>query len=157
MLVVWGLSYKCQGQKSRFFLDGKPPTFNRNPYNGYINPYYWVDDHPLLYGNNGSLDPSTYIHLQTWSNYRESVESMKFKYVRESEPQGKFLIFWTRTSSYVRSGLNSHCFHTIGDKLICPRVGVYIPMNSEKPMGDTFPKLDDYCFWKKQPAKFIYF
>ena len=32
-----------------------------NPYNGYINPYYWVDDHPLLYGSNGSLDPSTYI------------------------------------------------------------------------------------------------
>ena len=30
-----------------------------NPYNGYLNPYYWVDDHPLLYGNNGSLDPST--------------------------------------------------------------------------------------------------
>ncbi len=30
-----------------------------NPYNGYINPYYWVDDHPLLYGNNGSLDPGT--------------------------------------------------------------------------------------------------
>ena len=23
------------------------------------NPYYWVDDHPLLYGNNGSLDPGT--------------------------------------------------------------------------------------------------
>ena len=38
------------------------PTFNRNPYNGYINPYYWVDDHPLLYGNNGSLDPGTYIY-----------------------------------------------------------------------------------------------
>ena len=31
-----------------------------NPYNGYINPYYWVDDHPLLYGNDGSLDPSTF-------------------------------------------------------------------------------------------------
>ena len=31
-----------------------------NPYSGYINPYYWVDDHPLLYGNNGSLDPSTH-------------------------------------------------------------------------------------------------
>ena len=27
---------------------------------GYINPYYWVDDHPLLYGNNGSLDPGTF-------------------------------------------------------------------------------------------------
>ena len=32
-----------------------PPLIG-NPYNGYINPYYWVDDHPLLYGNNGSLD-----------------------------------------------------------------------------------------------------
>ena len=31
-----------------------------NPYNGYIKPYYKVDDHPILYGNNGSLDPSTY-------------------------------------------------------------------------------------------------
>ena len=36
-----------------------PPLIG-NPYSGYINPYYWVDDHPLLYGNNGSLDPSTY-------------------------------------------------------------------------------------------------
>ena len=35
-----------------------PPLIG-NPYNGYINPYYWVDDHPLLYGNIGSLDPST--------------------------------------------------------------------------------------------------
>ena len=39
--------------KSRYIGDGHP-TFNRNPYNAYINPYYWVDDHPLLYGNNGS-------------------------------------------------------------------------------------------------------
>ena len=31
-----------------------PPLIG-NPYNGYINPYYWVDDHPLLYGNNGWL------------------------------------------------------------------------------------------------------
>ena len=45
---------------SRFFGDGKNPTFNRNPYDAYINPYYWVDDHPLLYGNKGSLDPGTY-------------------------------------------------------------------------------------------------
>ena len=43
---------------SRFFGDGHP-TFKRNLYKGYINPYYWVDDHPLLYGNNGSLDPGT--------------------------------------------------------------------------------------------------
>ena len=26
----------------------------------YIHPYYLVDDHPLLYGSNGSLHPSTY-------------------------------------------------------------------------------------------------
>ena len=50
----------CAMVKSRYIGDGHP-TFNRNPYNGYINPYYWVDDHPLLYGNNGSLDPGTYI------------------------------------------------------------------------------------------------
>ena len=30
--------------------------------------------------------------------------------------------------SYVRSGLNSHYFHIIGDKLINPIVGVYIPI-----------------------------
>ncbi len=48
----------CAMVKSRNIGDGHP-TFNRNPYNGYINPYYWVDDHPLLYGNNGSLDPGT--------------------------------------------------------------------------------------------------
>ena len=46
--------------KSRYIGDGHP-IFNRNPYNGYINPYYWVDDHPLLYGNSGSLDPGTYM------------------------------------------------------------------------------------------------
>ena len=51
---------RCAMVKSRYIGDGHP-TFNRNPYNGYINPYYWVDDHPLLYGNNGSLDPSTAI------------------------------------------------------------------------------------------------
>ena len=41
-----------------------PPLIG-NPYSGYINPYYWVDDHPLLYGNHGSLDPGTYT---SWQN-----------------------------------------------------------------------------------------
>ena len=45
----------CQGRSTPYVGDGHF-TFNRNRYNGYINPYYWVDDHPLLYGNNGSLD-----------------------------------------------------------------------------------------------------
>ena len=30
--------------KSRYIGDGRPPTFNRNPYNGYIHPYNWVDE-----------------------------------------------------------------------------------------------------------------
>ena len=54
----------CAMVKSRYIGDGHP-TFNRNPYNWYIKPYYWVDDHPLLYGNNGSLDPSTCCHMAT--------------------------------------------------------------------------------------------
>ena len=40
--------------------DGRAPPLIGNPYNGYINPYYWLDDHPLLCGNHGSLDPGTY-------------------------------------------------------------------------------------------------
>ena len=52
----------CAMVKSRYIGDGHP-TFNRNPYiyNGYINPYFFVDDHPLPQENNGSLDPDTYI------------------------------------------------------------------------------------------------
>ena len=34
------------------------PPLTGNPYNGYINPYCWVHDHPLLYVNIGR-DPST--------------------------------------------------------------------------------------------------
>ena len=52
----------CATVKSRYIRDGHP-TCSRvvgNPYNGYINPYYWVDDHPLLYGNSWNLDPGTY-------------------------------------------------------------------------------------------------
>ena len=41
-----------------------------NPCNGYINPYYWVDDHPLLYENNGSLAPSTS------GNYHDDLRNM---------------------------------------------------------------------------------
>ena len=45
------------GSKLRILGMVIPPLIG-NPYNGHINPYCWVDDHPLLYGNNGSLDPS---------------------------------------------------------------------------------------------------
>ena len=33
----------CAMVKSRYIVDGHP-TFSRNPYNGYINHYYWVDE-----------------------------------------------------------------------------------------------------------------
>ena len=36
------------------------PALVGNPYNGWVNPYYWVAEHPQFYGNNGSLDPSRY-------------------------------------------------------------------------------------------------
>ena len=45
-----------------------------NPYNGYINPYYWIDDHPLLYGNNVSLDPSTYGGINIGLRLRKALE-----------------------------------------------------------------------------------
>ena len=39
-----------------------------NPYNGYINPYYCVDDHPLLFGNNGSDRPDRTCETTTINN-----------------------------------------------------------------------------------------
>ncbi len=44
------------------------PLIVINPYNRYINPYYWVDDHPLLHGNNGSLDPGSYTYSLGFAN-----------------------------------------------------------------------------------------
>ena len=38
-----------------------------------MKPYCWVDDHPLLYGSSGSLEPSTYTsfyvktHESSWN------------------------------------------------------------------------------------------
>ena len=46
----------CHGQKKRYIGDGRPPTFNRNPYNGLMTiPYY------MEIQSNGSLEPGTYI------------------------------------------------------------------------------------------------
>ena len=63
----------CHGQGCRVFLGmGNLPPLVRiliMGYNGYINPYHWVDDHPLLYGNNGSLDPGTYGTLMDFWDY----------------------------------------------------------------------------------------
>ena len=40
LYVRWKLT--CAMVKSRYIGDGHT-TFNKNPYNGYINPYYWVE------------------------------------------------------------------------------------------------------------------
>ena len=63
--MILRVIYMCHGLNSLYW--GWSSHLNRNPYNGYINPYYWVDDHPLLYGNNGSLDPGTYTRFfRSW-------------------------------------------------------------------------------------------
>ena len=80
----------CAMVKSRYIGDGHP-AFNRNPYNGYINPYYWVDDHPLLYGNNGSLDPGTYVNTY---NLRQHATSLKqTHHLNRCHPQMKSSAF----------------------------------------------------------------
>ena len=58
MLDFWGGKLYEPGSKLVVLGMVIPPLIG-NPYNGYINPYYWADDHPLLYGNNGCLDPGT--------------------------------------------------------------------------------------------------
>ena len=60
--------------KSRVFLGNGHPRFNRESYwvckrNYWVYKLYqycWVDDHPLLYGNTGSLDLSTHIKFNTF-------------------------------------------------------------------------------------------
>ena len=54
----------CQGQEFAIWGMVIPPLIG-NPYNGYINPYYWVDDYPL-HGNNGSLEPITHEIFSTY-------------------------------------------------------------------------------------------
>ncbi len=65
---------------------GDLPPLVGNPYNGYINPYYWLDDHPLLYGNNGSLDPSTYLFSRCDSWTTESVRFSTQQSLEQSYP-----------------------------------------------------------------------
>ena len=64
-----GTFYMCQGRSTRYIGDKLIPPLVGNPYNWYINPYYLVDDHSLLYGNYGSLahiDPKLRKH---WERY----------------------------------------------------------------------------------------
>ena len=42
--VSWKPSNSSLLNQTRETIGDGHPTFNRNPYNGYINPYYWVDE-----------------------------------------------------------------------------------------------------------------
>ena len=53
------------------------------------NPLWtWLDDHPLLYGNIGSLDPSTYGKLPTVGNYTSPMDPMADQGVGRSSTSG---------------------------------------------------------------------
>ena len=39
--------HMCLGRSAPYIGDKLIPPLVRNRYNGYINRYYWVDDHPL--------------------------------------------------------------------------------------------------------------
>ena len=66
-----------------------------NPYNGYINPYYWVDDHPLLYGNNGSLDPSTDVHQGSVHHRLSAIQSpnIQSSHLQKGIRKGQKLVY----------------------------------------------------------------
>ena len=74
------------------------PPFNRNPYNGYINPHYWVDGHPLLYRNNGSLDPGTSVFLP-------SSDKKIWSHLTHLNPSSRRLIFRLVQQQLQRLGL----------------------------------------------------
>ncbi len=90
-----------------------------NPYNGYINLYYWVDDHPLLYRNNGSW--STRSHTSAASptaelRYRQGcrLSSVKSKgWVKDESPITNvtyiFLYFFLNISPRIWI-VNPKCF-----------------------------------------------
>ena len=51
------------------------PPVMANPYDRYIKPYYWVDDHPVLYGNNVSwiLPQMFFIHSMKSTNISKTM------------------------------------------------------------------------------------
>ena len=70
-----------------------PPLIG-NPYNGYINPYYWVDDHPRLYGNNGSLDPSTIEEMFYLKKGAQTTQTLNNQGTRTAVPTVQTVYPW---------------------------------------------------------------
>ena len=135
--------------KSRYIGDGHP-TFNRNPCNGYINPYYWVDDHPLLYGNNGSLDRPWH----TWNLIRElvggylsnlwrsHVNSPSLKLTAKAAENGwleydRFLLGWP----IFRVDL------LVSGRVTIPKKVTKTHENARRIPGSPFPRFHFACDW----------
>ena len=83
--------------------------------NGYINPYYWVDDHPLLYGNNGSLDTGTTPQKFNSSPLKNAAWKM-------------ILSFWVPVTFQGRTVKRRECNPTFNDGILI--MGPYKPLRN---------------------------
>ena len=120
----------CTTVKSRYNGDGHP-TVNRNPYNGYINPYYWVDDHPL-YGNHGSW--STLAHMELFFHVSTDAPPVTFPACFE---QGILLLDLSRTirkmfASVCVYMIREHVLYTFAQKRFCMYVVYFFPESVAK-------------------------
>ncbi len=62
--------------KTRYIADGHP-TFNRNPYNGYINPYYWVEFPIPYYIEIMGVDRPWHISFQETNTYTHLLKNQQ--------------------------------------------------------------------------------
>ena len=83
----------------------------------------WVDDHPLLYGNNGSLDPSTYIYIYIYlavdmylNTHFLEVQSLS-SYGKKNKKHPKLCFFWGGRNyrNTPKSPRGHHFFHRLAD------------------------------------------
>ena len=125
----------CAMVKSRVFLGMVISPLIGNPYNGYINPYYWVDDHPLLYGNNGS--GSTLAHMKSRHRCLQQIIWGMFLKIPDHESCGNFCD--TADASEIRRshqlvGSFSHYLQGFVDPRCC-RISAINSMKSWEPKG----------------------
>ena len=66
---TWSSLVSCEPGSKLLVLGMVIPPLIGNPYNEDINPYYWVDDHPLLYGNIGSWSTRSHMWCFKFDKY----------------------------------------------------------------------------------------
>ena len=100
----WKL-HMCQGRSTPWSLGmgNLPPLMTGILIMGPYKPLRtWVDDHPLLYGNNGSLDPSTYIFsCDFFFTYRDPGRKIRSDHhgMTQETPRGPSLMDYFLTIS----------------------------------------------------------